>query len=43
MIVVGLVFALSDRTKLRAAAIQGTAPLLAVLFLGIGIGIGLTV
>ncbi len=37
MLAAALVLALSDRTKLRAAAIQGTAPLLAVILLGIGL------
>ena len=37
MLAAALVLALSDRTKLRAAAVQGTAPILAVLFLGIGL------
>lgn len=37
MLAAALVLALSDRTKLRAAAIQGVPPLLAVLGLAIGL------
>lgn len=37
MLAAALVLALSDRTKLRAAAIQGTAPLLAVIALVISL------
>jgi putative membrane protein len=37
MLAAALVLALSDRTKLRAATIQGTAPLLAVIALVIGL------
>ncbi|MEC4612847.1 DUF1304 domain-containing protein [Tsukamurella tyrosinosolvens] len=39
MLAASLVLALSDRTKLRAATIQGFAPLLAVVFLGIGLAV----
>ena len=39
MLAAALVLALSDRTKLRAATIQGFAPLLAVVFLGIGLAV----
>ncbi|MBS4101667.1 DUF1304 domain-containing protein [Tsukamurella paurometabola] len=39
MLAAALVLALSDRTKLRAAAVQGSAPVLAVLFLGIGLAV----
>ncbi|GAA1091393.1 DUF1304 domain-containing protein [Tsukamurella spumae] len=39
MLAAALVLALSDRTKLRAASIQGVAPLLAVVFLGIGLAL----
>ncbi|TWS25324.1 DUF1304 domain-containing protein [Tsukamurella sputi] len=37
MLAAALVLALSDRSKLRAAAIQGTAPLLAIIALVIGL------
>lgn len=37
MLAAALVLALSDRTKLRAATIQGAAPLVAVILLGIGL------
>lgn len=37
MLAAALVLGLSDRSKLRAASIQGLAPLLAVVCLGIGL------
>ncbi|CAM3610890.1 DUF1304 domain-containing protein [Tsukamurella ocularis] len=37
MLAAASVLALSDRTKLRAAAIQGFAPLLATVFLAVGL------
>ncbi|NMD55642.1 MULTISPECIES: DUF1304 domain-containing protein [Tsukamurella] len=37
MLAAALVLALSDRTKLRAATIQGASPLLATAFLSIGL------
>ena len=40
MLVAALYLALSDRTKLRAAATQGTFPLLAVLFAVLALVIG---
>ncbi|MDR6141114.1 putative membrane protein [Microbacterium foliorum] len=39
MLAAALVLVLSDRTKLRAAAMQGTLPLLAVIATAIGISI----
>lgn len=39
MLAAALVLVLSDRTKARAAAMQGTLPLLAVLATAIGVGI----
>lgn len=40
MLAAALVLVLSDRTKLRAAAMQGTLPLLAVIGTAIGLSIG---
>ena len=40
MLAAALVLVLSDRTKLRAAAMQGTLPLLAVISTAIGVSIG---
>jgi putative membrane protein len=40
MVAAALVLVLSDRSKLRAAAMQGTLPLLAVIATSIGIAIG---
>lgn len=40
MVAAALVLVLSDRTKLRAAAMQGTLPLLAVIATAIGVSIG---
>ncbi|WP_019203641.1 DUF1304 domain-containing protein [Tsukamurella sp. 1534] len=37
MLAAALVLLLSDRSKARAATVQGSAPLLAVLFLAIGV------
>jgi putative membrane protein len=39
MLAAALVLVLSDRTKLRAAAMQGTLPLLAVIATAIGVAI----
>jgi putative membrane protein len=40
MVAAALVLVLSDRTKLRAAAMQGTLPLLAVVVTAIGVSLG---
>jgi putative membrane protein len=40
MLAAALVLVLSDPTKLRAAAMQGTLPLLAVIATAIGVAIG---
>ncbi|MFJ2542131.1 DUF1304 domain-containing protein [Microbacterium sp. NPDC087589] len=40
MLAAALVLVLSDRTKVRAAAMQGTLPLLAVIATSIGVSIG---
>lgn len=40
MLAAALVLILSDRTKARAATMQGTLPLLAVALTAIGVGIG---
>lgn len=40
MLAAALVLILSDRTKARAALMQGTLPLLAVVVTAIGVGIG---
>ena len=40
MLAAALVLVLSDRTKLRAAAMQGTLPLLAIITTAIGVSIG---